>query len=367
MKKIGIDIRLYSQTGVGTYIRNLIHYLIRENTEGVTFYLYVLPQDAGKLPKLPYNFIVRESPCLWHSFQEQILLLLIILKDNLDLMHFTYFGFPILYWRPFISTIHDITPLSHKTGKASTKSRFIYEIKVFIFKIVLHYQVRNSKAIITPSFTVKKSLIKLYGKIYEKKITPIYEGVDYQLTHADENRLLIRDFASPFMIYIGNFYPHKNIQRLIKAFSKIKSNIKLILIGPKDYFTNQIKKEIEKLHLEEKVTFFHNVSVSDLKFYYLNAKALIHPSFSEGFGLPIIEAKFFHCPVIISDIEIFHELTGNNAIFFNPQDELDMVKKINLFNQKDSGDYSNTIDSRMSFELMTQRTLLLYTHCLKKQ
>ena len=366
MKKIGIDARLYSQTGVGTYIRNLIHYLIKENTEGILFYLYVLPQDIDQISALPQNFIIRSTPCLWHSFQEQIYFLFIILKDKLDLMHFTYFGYPILYWKPFISTVHDITPLLYKTGKASTKSRYIYEIKVLFFRLVLYCQVRHSKVIITPSETVKKSLVKLCGMIYKKKIMTIYEGVDYQLNEAVENKLLSKDFTFPFIIYVGNFYPHKNIHRLINAFSKIESDYKLILIGPKDYFTKQIITEIKKLHLENKVNLFNNVSASDLKFFYKHAKALIHPSFSEGFGLTILEAIAFRCPVIVSDIEIFHELLGNKALFFNPRVELDIVNKLNHFIHENDFDYSNTIDSQKSFKIMTQRTLLLYKHNLKE-
>lgn len=360
MKKIGIDARLYSQTGVGTYIRNLIYHLINEDTDNVLFYLYILPQDIDKLPKLPQNFIIRSSPFLWHTFREQIHFLFTILKDKLDLMHFVYFGFPILYWRPFISTIHDVTPIRYKSGKASTKNCFIYGIKLFIFKIVLFCQIRNSRTIITPSFTIKKDLIQLYGKKYEKKIIPIYEGVDYVLSQISENKLLSKDFFSPFFIYVGNFYPHKNMSALIHAFSILQSDSKLVLIGPKDYFTDQIQAEIVKFRLKDKVIFFHNASTADLTFFYKHAEALIHPSLSEGFGLPVLEARFFHCPVIASDLPIFHELIGSSALFFNPLDYVDIANKINLFIHEKNVDYSDKIDPKMSFKTMTHRILSLY-------
>lgn len=365
MKKVGIDARLYSQTGVGIYIRNIIHHLINEKTQGITFYLYILPQDIDNLPVVPTNFIIRLSPYKWHSFKEQIHFLFAIIKDKLDLMHFTYFGFPILYWRPLISTIHDITPILYKTGKASTKNRFIYEIKSLLFKLVLFCQVRKSKTIITPSFAVKKSLIQLFGKKYEHKTVTLYEGVDYKLQEIKENNALLEYYSFPFFIYVGNFYPHKNVQRLIHAFSLIKSDIKLILIGPKDYFTNQVQKEINTYKLEHKIFFYHNASVADLKFFYKHARALIHPSLSEGFGLPVLEAKFFKCPVIVSDLPVFHEITKNDGLFFNPIDCTDIKDKIIYFTQVSNFYSRNQIDPQMSFKLMTKETLLLYQQNLQ--
>lgn len=367
MKKIGIDARLFSQTGVGTYIRNLIYYLMQENTKGLTFYLYVLPQDKEVLPVLPHNFVIRVTPYRWHTFQEQILFWYAILKDRLDLMHFTYFGFPILYRRPFISTIHDITPILFKTGKASTKSRFTYEIKMLAFRIVLYCQVRYSKMIITPSMTIKKSLIQLYGKTYEQKIIPIHEGVDYALNNSNENILLQKQFSFPFFIYVGNFYPHKNVHRLIHAFSKVKTDAKLILIGPKDYFTNKTHNEVMRLKLEDKIIFFHDATTSDLKFFYKRSRALIHPSLSEGFGLPIIEARYFNCPIIVSDIPVFHELVDSYALFFDPLDEVDIKNKINHFIENGNIRHLDKFNSQMSFQSMTRQICLLYKRSIKDQ
>jgi len=367
MKKIGIDARLFSQTGVGTYIRNLIYYLMQEDTNELVFYLYILPQDREALPALPRNFIIRISPYKWHTFQEQTLFCYAILKDKLDLMHFTYFGFPILYRKPFISTIHDITPILFKTGKASTRGKLIYEIKMLAFRIVLYCQVRYSKMIITPSMAIKKSLIQLYGKTCEQKIISIYEGVDYLLIKSKENILLQTKFSFPFFIYVGNFYPHKNIHRLIQAFLEVKTDAKLVLIGPKDYFTSKIQSEVRRLNSENKIIFFHNATTSDLKFFYKKAKALIHPSLSEGFGLPIIEAKSFNCPIIVSDIPVFHELVDNYAIYFDPLDKIDIKNKINHFIENGNIRCSDKVNSQMSFKSMTRKICLLYKRSIKGQ
>src|SRR3989338_4221188 len=130
MKRIGIDARLYFQTGVGVYLRNFIHYLQNFTPKDVEFYIYVLERDASQIDFKNSLFIKREVQTLWHTLDEQTLFYSVLQKDKLDLMHFTYFSYPVLYNRPFIATVHDITPLNHKTGRASTLSPWLYELKI---------------------------------------------------------------------------------------------------------------------------------------------------------------------------------------------------------------------------------------------
>ena len=138
MKKIGIDARLYFQTGVGTYLQNLLFYLDKKDPKKEIYYIYLRRQDATKVRFKSKNIIKRIADQKWHSFSEQISFLALLIKDNLDLMHFTYFSYPIFYWKKFIATVHDTTPLLFKTGKASTKNQFIYQIKHFIYKLVFN-------------------------------------------------------------------------------------------------------------------------------------------------------------------------------------------------------------------------------------
>ncbi len=177
MKKVGIDARLYFQTGVGVYIRNLIHYLDQKEEEGIVFYIYLLEQDFNKVKFKNKNFIKKKADYLWHSFGEQFGFLDLLNKDNLDLMHFTYFSFPIRYKRKYLATVHDMTPVYFKTGKVSTKNRLLYEFKHLVFKHVLKTQVKNATKIITPTKTVKEQLTNYYGSYLQDKIDFIYEGI----------------------------------------------------------------------------------------------------------------------------------------------------------------------------------------------
>lgn len=363
MKKIGIDARLYSQTGVGTYLKNLLYYLEKKELKDELFFIYLMVEDYDHISFKNKKIIKRKVRYRWHSVGEQLGFVIKLYLDNLDLMHFTYFSYPVFYLKKFVATVHDTTPLLFKTGKASTKNQLAYNIKHLFFRLILKCQITKASRIISPTNTVKKQLISLYGKTISEKIVSIYEGVSYQIKEAKENKSLSKKFNS-FFIYVGNFYPHKNVEKLINAFSKIKTSSQLILLGPNDYFKDRLFQLINRLKQEKKILFFNNPSISDLVFFYKNALALIHPSLSEGFGLPLIEAAYFNCPIIASDIKVFKELLGDNYLSFNPNDVDDIVNKIKSFIEKKPNFNYENILKQYSFEKMTDETVKIYKNIL---
>src|SRR5258705_8253378 len=124
--RIGIDGRLWHETGVGRYIRNLVANLAQiDNTNE-----YVLFVKTGfKIKDLPGRqagsgfkndkWKIVETDIHWHSLKEQMQFPAVLNKENLDLMHFPYFSHPIFYNKPFVITIHDLIMNHFPTGKAS--------------------------------------------------------------------------------------------------------------------------------------------------------------------------------------------------------------------------------------------------------
>lgn len=372
MKKIGIDARLYFQTGVGTYLRNLLHYLPKFLPRSMQIFVYVLSKDIERINISESNIVIRGVDAPWHSVREQTLYYQKIMTDELDLMHFTYFSYPVLYKRPFIATIHDVTPLLYKTGKASTLNPFIYETKYAIFKYVLASQVKNAKWIITPTEWVKKQIVQSYGKKYADKIQSIHEGVNYELMESTENISLKNKFTKSFFLYVGNFYPHKNVERLIEAFKiyyhsevekRQKNKVQLVLIGPDNMFAQKLKQKIEDNKIEN-VRFIHDSTIKDLVFFYKHAQALINPSLSEGFGLPLVEAIYFECPIIASDIPVFHEILKDQYISFNPENIENIADKLKIkFTNLRTNRKSININfiQKYNFEKMSRKTVSLYS------
>ena len=359
MKRIGIDARLYFKTGIGTYLQNLLYYLDKKNLSNETFFVYLMSSDFDKVNFKNKNIIKRKANYLWHGIGEQIGFAKMLYLDNLDLMHFTYFSYPALYFRKFIATFHDTTPLKFKTGKASTKNSILYSIKHFFFKIVVYFQVNKANVLITPTFTVKKQLSEIFGREIEKKIIPIYEGVNYKIAQTQQNKNLAKSYRD-FFIYVGNFYPHKNVEKLIGAYSKIETTTLLILIGPDDYFVSRIQQLINLKKINHKIIIVKNPELRDLLFFYKNAKALIHPSLSEGFGLPIVEAMSFNTPIIASKIDVFKEILKDLYVSFDEGDEDDIKEKIIWFLKHNPKYNYEKLIARFSFEKMTDKTLKIY-------
>ena len=357
MKKIGIDARLYGQTGVGRYIKNLIYYLQEE--ENFLFYIYISSLHKKELGYLPENFIIRENNSPWHSVREQTDCLLMLLQDSLDLMHFTYFSYPFFYRKPFIITLHDLTPYFFKTGKASTRAKYLYDLKHFFYRILVKNAVLRAQAIITPSQAVKNDIVKMFGTAVDKKIHPIYEGVDRELLAAQENRRLRSQFTRPFFLYVCNFYPHKNVEMLIQVFSQI-TQYDLVLVGKRDFFARRIEQSVKKTG-RNNVRFFFDARDEDLVFFYKHAQALINPSLSEGFGLPLIEAAYFNCPIIASHIPVFNEILMGKFIKINPKSPDNLEQAIRTFNKEK---YILLAPPDYSFKKMAEETYLLYKQIL---
>ena len=364
MKKIGIDARLYGQTGVGVYIRNLLYFLDFCLPANYQLYVYLMDEDYKKASFKNPNIIVKKANFKWHTLEEQREFLEVINSHNLDLMHFTYFSYPIGYKKKFISTIHDLTPLLLQTGKASTRNIVIYKVKLFFLKKVFKSQVKNAEYIITPTESVKEQLIEYYGGKITDKIIPIHEGVNEEIKKQKENSLLKGTIGEDFFFTLGNFYPHKNIASLVEAFAQVKTDRKLILAGSKNLFSERIKNIVKKLKQEGRIIIFENPNISDLVFFYKHAGALINPSISEGFGLPLVEAAYFNCPVIASNIPVFKEILGEEYISFDPNDINDIIEKIQQFQEYSRKFDNKKINAQYSFEQMTRETLNVYKKAL---
>lgn len=323
--KIGIDVRLWSQTGVGRYIRNLVQQLLVLDKNN-RYVLFVRKQDYGIINdqlsttrnKLKIeNWKLEIADVRWHSLKEQFELPKILNNENLDLMHFPYFSVPLFYNRPYVLTIHDLIIDHFPTGKASTLFLPLYHIKILFYKLVIKVASKKAKKIISPSIATRDEIID-HLKIKNEKIVVTYEGTDENIKSSKNSEKLFKDY----FLYVGNCYPHKNLENLILAFEKLskeKKDLKLILVGNIDYFYKKIDGFIKRNNLEKKVVLFGKAKDSELFNLYKNAKALICASLMEGFGLPVLEAMSNKCLVVCSDIPSFREIAGESAIYFNPK------------------------------------------------
>lgn len=327
--KIGLDARLYKETGVGRYIKNLTDNLQLTDREN-DYVLFILKKDDPdiKLDNPRWKKVIADVK--WHTFEEQVKMPYILNRENCGLVHFPYFNVPLLYGRPFIVTVHDLTILSMATGRATTHSKPYYEMKRLGFKIALQHGISKSKKIITVSDTVKNE-IKNNFNIRGEKISVTYESGEISPDSGSfpETGFQI-DLRGNYLLYVGNAHPHKNIEVLVKAFIIVREThpeLNLVLIGKDDFFYQRLQRELNDRE-KAGIKFAGNVPDKELASYYQNAGMFIFPSLSEGFGIPGLEAMNYGCPVVCSDIPVFREIYGEAALMFDPKNPKDLAVKI---------------------------------------
>ncbi|MCL5435175.1 MAG: glycosyltransferase family 4 protein [Patescibacteria group bacterium] len=369
---IGIDARLWSQTGIGRYTRNLVFNMLKLD-ELNEYVIFVQKKEEKEIKDQISKFKIKNLKLKiiavdikWHTISEQIKFASILNKEKLDLVHFPYFSVPIFYNRPFVVTIHDLIVHHFPTGKASTLALPLYKAKLIAYKIVIKKATQKAKRIITVSNSTKAEIID-HLKISEDKIEVIYEAFDDKLK-IENLKFKIGKYGKYFL-YVGNAYPHKNLERLIKAFSKISKDYKdlrLILIGKKDYFYQKLEKE----NKSDRIVFFGNATDDELSSFYSNAIALVAPSLMEGFGLPVLEAMSLRCLVIASDIPAFREIAQDEILYFDPKDVEDMSAKLKNVIENENKYKKEILDKafeqtkNFSWEKSARETLKTYEEVL---
>ncbi len=369
---IGIDGRLWNETGVGRYIRNLVLNLSKIDKKN-EYILFISAKNLKTIQKQKtvsanrrWKLIVTDIH--WHSLREQLQFASVLQKEKLDLMHFPYFSLPILYKKPFIVTIHDLIINHFPTGKASTLPWFLYNIKRFGYKKVLEYGVQNAKKIIVPLNSVKDDLIET-TVVDPKKIIVTYEGVDDNIVQKQRES---NDRYGKYFLYVGNAYPHKNLERLILAFitfkKKTKEEVKLLLVGKEDYFYSKLEGWVKQENIPDLI-FLHSITDPELSDLYSHALALVSPSLMEGFGLTPLEAEATSCIVLVSDISSFREVCLDSVIYFNPYSVEDIAEKMSYVFHLDKTSKQSYIQKgkirvrNFSWEKMSRQTLAIYESC----
>lgn len=365
--KIGIDARMYGpkQTGIGNYIKYLIDYLTRIDEKN-RYYIFLRKQEFAKfqIPNSRFQKILADYP--WYSLEEQTLFLKTLLRYPIDIMHFPHFNMPLVYSKPFVVTIHDLTPKffpGEKVGKSWLRRK--------TYDLVLTHAIKSARAIITPSQFTKNHILK-YFNVKPEKIYVIYEGIP--LLHAvreSKSPLPPTLHSKPYILYVGVWRSHKNLEGLLQAFILLKRSglpHKLVLVGESDIYFKKMKKLWEQLGLEQEIMPVGFQSDEKLEIWYKNAALLVLPSFAEGFGLTPLIALFYGVPVAVSSIPVLREVLGDQAFYFDPSNPNDMAAVIKkALTEKASAKKklagAGALAKRYTWEKTAHQTLRIYRSC----
>lgn len=352
MITIGIDARFYGPIGkgLGRYVQEVVDNMIKitgDSKEGGEFKFVIFLSadnfdefhcDRADVKKVKLDF-------LWYGWQEQLIMPFYLWREKLDLMHFPHFNVPIFTPGKFVVTIHDLILTNFPTVRATTRGRLIYYVKHIAYRLVILCALRRAERIISVSYFTKNDIINKFH-IAADKISVMYEGVANLSRGTDSlfvaklnSQEILNQYHIPehFLLYVGNAYPHKNLERLLHVFSRlhaVRPELRLVLVGRSDYFYERIKDVARSLNLWQEnnrnsaVIFPGYVPDAQLEILYQSALLYVFPSLYEGFGLPPLEAMVNGCPVLSSDRSSLPEILGEAAAYFNPEDDDDMLEKM---------------------------------------
>jgi len=389
-KRIGIDARFYGPLGkgLGRYVQEVVDNIINLQSESDLEFEYVIflsPDNFNEFNTDKKNVKKILVSLRWYSWREQLFFPFVLKREKLDLIHFPHFNVPLLTPSPFVVTIHDLILTRFPSRRASILPASLYWLKQAAYRVVIKAAIKRARIIITVSEFTKQDIVKKF-KADAKKIFVTYEGVadlekKNKIENSSENRIL--DFYrinSPFILYVGNAYPHKNLETLLSVFKNLHNsypNINLIMIGKDDYFYRRVKDKAKQLGLWDEsssrncVFFPGFVPDADLAYFYKKALFYVFPSLYEGFGLPPLEAMAHSCPVVSSNQASLPEIIGDAAIYFNPYDQEEMLNKLKFLLMNE--DYrliliekGKKIISKFSWLECARLTLNIYSRALNK-
>ncbi len=333
--KIAIDIRRMTEFGVGTYIRNVVRTLGRLDREN-KYLLIGSPAKVEEIGALPPNFHTVPLLAPDRSFQGYREFRTALQGLSCDLVHIpNLFSVPRALPCPYVMTVHDMLDHMSRTRERSGLWRS------FHFQMTKRVLAGAARIFAVSNFT-RNEIEKLF-EIPPDHVEVVYNAIDERFLHghasAADRDLIARRYqvTYPFLLYAGRISPHKNVVRMIEAFSALKTelerdqaypDLKLIIIGDDLSGNPDLRRTVVRSGVQHDVRFLGFVPIEVLRIFYDEAKIFVFPSLYEGFGLPPLEAMVHGTPVVTSNVSSLPEVVGNAAVLVNPENVFEIMRAL---------------------------------------
>jgi glycosyltransferase involved in cell wall biosynthesis len=324
-----------NEFGVGTYTRNIVRALGRLDHSN-EYVLIGSPQKVIEIGPLPSNFqtaaLLEDDKTAKGYFEFRA----ILKHQHCDLAHIPHlFSIPRNLPCPYVMTVHDVFEHMYRARDGSSLRRLLH------FNLTRRV-LKGAARILAVSRYTRSELENLFG-ILGPRIEVVYNAIDERFLrgHAsDQDREVLAEryrVTYPFLLYAGRISPHKNLVRIIEAFSALKaelekegqfSDLKLIIIGDELSKHPDLRRTVIRGGVQNDVRFMGFVPIEMLRVFYDAAKIFVFPSLYEGFGLPPLEAMAHGTPVVTSNTSSLPEVVGNAAVLVNPENVFEIMRAL---------------------------------------
>jgi glycosyltransferase involved in cell wall biosynthesis len=318
--RVAIDARKLHDFGIGTYIRNLLRHLAR--IDPFTEYILLTGErDLGVATALGPNFRTVLEPSGNYSLAEQVHVPWVVRRERADVYHAPHYVLPPAVMAPSVVTIHDCI---HLMFPRYLPNRAAYAYARGSMWVAAH----RSARILTVSEASKRDILHFFN-VAPEKIVVVPNAIDDHFWTTPDAAEVARvreryQLNYRFVLYVGNIKPHKNLVRLIEAFSALRTgaleDLKLLIIGDEISKLPALRRAVHHHKLHKHVRFLGHVNDRTLSILYRLAAVFAFPSLYEGFGLPPLEAMASGTPVVTSNVSSLPEVTGGAAELVDPYD-----------------------------------------------
>lgn len=310
MSRIGIDAR-NDQAGIGRYTFSLIRELAQIDREN-EYVLFLSRERFASYAAPRANFRAVEADIPWFTVREQLQLPQLVGRERLDLMHYPHLTVPLASRTPFVVTVHDLNYLDAAADSGSRVRRAGYRVELA--------KARRARRLIAVSEHTRDSIVREL-RVEPERVAVTYEAADPPGTVEPDASVLARlGLDAPFFLYVGAAYPYKNLAGLIEAFARLDGDRQLVLAGDQEDFGAALREQAVAAGLADRVVFPGRVSDAELAALYGGALAYAFVSYSEGFGLPGLEAMSAGLPVVAASAGSLPEIYGDAARYCDPDD-----------------------------------------------
>lgn len=303
-------------TGIRRHLEGLVAGIAEARPE---WRIFLLVNTRSDTPSFGCRTAYLREPERLTLFFDQSTTHRIIRENKADLYYSPYFKVPLFTRVPVISTIHDIMDIALPSCRLERG-----RLRSALLSLMIGKYLKASRRVTCDSEFTLQEVFRHYPGLqgFREKFSVL--PLDYRPPRAAPATLQSitaqYPIRPPYLLYTGNFKPHKKVPLLIKAWKALRDAggwpYSLVLAGGGGADDLEVSRQAEVLG--PGVCVVRRIPEPELQALYAHASLLVHPSVYEGFGYPVVEAFNHGIPVCLCRASSLPEIGGDAAVYFEP-------------------------------------------------